>query len=211
MYMRRNPCANTNVQGNSERRSLCENRGFLRGGSSTARHGWSRGIYNHLQPSALPAFRGWLSSSVFRLSLSLSFSSSLPLSSFGVVPSPLKLSDFDKVSGVLQAPRCLRFHADLVCVASSRRYTPSSSPSGLVLFHQDSRDAGYFLPLWTTRDPDCALFLFFTRVTISGEKNVYLRNMRSFVLMICILFYSNVANRTFLFIVILSICIIRSF
>lgn len=57
-----------------------------------------------------------------------------------------------------------------------------------------------------------ALFsFFFTRVTISGEKNAYLRNMRSFVWMICILFYSNVANRTFLFIVILSIYISPSF
>lgn len=75
---------------------------------------------------ALPAFRGWFSSSVFRLSLSPS-----PLSA---LPSPLKLSDFDKVPGVLETrSRCLRFHADPVCLPAClpapthRRYHPPRS------------------------------------------------------------------------------------
>lgn len=138
-------------------------------GFSQGYRGRGRGD-NHLNdPPRCWLFGGGLARACFTSPLSL-------------LPSLLKLSDFDKVPGVLESRRCLRFHADPVWLPPRSlhpRHSLSSSLclslppcSFLFLFHQDLRNTvllAVFLPLFlctrldefsTRNDECCASFLF---------------------------------------------------
>lgn len=128
-----------------------ETRGFLRGRSTARRGTRGRGReYNHLgNPPRCRLFGGGLA----------------PGSPLSALPSPLKLSDFDKVPGVLENPRAVCVSTqNPVCVATSSRYTPLSLPPATPPqpLWTCSLPSGFAMPvtsfLCERRDPDRAPF-----------------------------------------------------